>query len=191
MSSRSKSINRKVYKFVHRENEYLRTTITGEYYITKNGFLEITKEGMIHINGNKLNGYAWDGCTPKFVKFDLIFGTPDGRLDDLTEEPITYYASMVHDALYQFKDGIPISRKSADIIFYKILKEAGFKWSWIYYAGVRLAGRILGKWNTTKKVANLRIIECSWINKAYNEAIKINHEQIDNHPLVKIAKGYS
>src|SRR5712691_2897454 len=47
-------------------------------------------------------GYAWDGCSPKFCFCDLLFGTPDGVVDTQTGRPKTYYASLVHDALYQF-----------------------------------------------------------------------------------------
>jgi hypothetical protein len=65
-------------------------------------------------------GYKWNGCTlaPDFKK--------------------TYYASLVHDALYQYKCG----RKLADKVFYKMLKEEGFKLAWIYYAGTRIFGWI-------------------------------------------------
>jgi hypothetical protein len=82
------------------------------YYIYRE-YLTITA-GEITIP----EGYKWNGCTlaPDFKK--------------------TYYASLVHDALYQYKCG----RKLADKVFYKMLKEEGFKLAWIYYAGTRLFG---------------------------------------------------
>jgi hypothetical protein len=46
--------------------------------------------------------YAWDGCSPKLCVWDLLLGTPDGVVDSATKQPKTYYASLVHDALYQF-----------------------------------------------------------------------------------------
>ena len=34
----------------------------------------------IHPNGDAkvLAGYSWDGCTPKFAIWDIVFGIPDG-----------------------------------------------------------------------------------------------------------------
>ena len=103
MSIRSSTKPYKVYKFVHNTDECIITSIVDKYYKSGNGFIELTQDGKIFINGSRLNGYAWDGCTPKFEFLDFVIGTPDGRLDYLTEKPITYYASLVHDAIYQYK----------------------------------------------------------------------------------------
>src|SRR5713226_6292632 len=63
--------------------------------------------------------YAWDGCSPKMCVFDILLGTPDGVVDSTTKQPKTYYASLVHDALYQFLlDGLPLKRWQADRCFY-------------------------------------------------------------------------
>ena len=86
--------------------------------------MTVGKDGVITVHGSRGDGYAWDGCSPKASWIDLLWGTPDGRLDDRTEKPITYYASMVHDVLYQYKHKILISRKEADILFRIILKKA-------------------------------------------------------------------
>ncbi len=104
-------------------------------------WLYIDKNGQITIN----KGYCWDGCSPKHKFFDLIlFGTPDGIINVNTGKPKTYYASMVHDALYQFMDspGFPYSRLDADTIFYQLLCKADFKPALIYYYAVRAFGRI-------------------------------------------------
>ncbi len=52
----------------------------------------------IHPNGDAvvLDGYAWDGCTPKFSVADIVFGTPDGIPSEVTKKPKTYYASLLH-----------------------------------------------------------------------------------------------
>lgn len=65
-------------------------------------------------------GYSWDGCTfaPDFKK--------------------TYFASCLHDSLYQYKVG----RKLADKVFYSRMKREGFKLSKLYYLGTRLFGWI-------------------------------------------------
>lgn len=167
MGLRSKSIKNKVYKFVHNNDEFIRTTIIGKTYSSANKFIELKQDGTLLINGAHCNGYAWDGCTPKWEFLDFTLGTPDGRFDYLTEKPITYYASMIHDAIYQHKKEIPISRKSADQIFYQILKESGFMWARLYYIFVRVAGGIFGKWKSDDKVKNLQITESSWLNEAH------------------------
>lgn len=81
--------------------------------------------------------YAWDGCSPKrlFLWLALI-GTPDWwqrcediqTLDDqgrITTKnvfwPIAHYASLVHDALYQYLGIIPIAKKEVDQQFHDML----------------------------------------------------------------------
>lgn len=91
-------------------------------------------DGKIIIN----NGYAWNGCSPMFSVLDLfILKTPDGIIDIKTGKQKAYYASLVHDALYQYK---PISRKNADKIFYELLKDSDFIMAKPYYYAVRLLG---------------------------------------------------
>ena len=85
--------------------------------------------------------YAWDGCTPKFCLLDVLLGVPDGAVDSRTGKVKTYYASLVHDALYQFLDvGLPYNRKDADDFFLCLMEETGFILRQIYYRAVRLFG---------------------------------------------------
>lgn len=103
---------------------------------------------MIFTNTGKITikeGYSWDGCTPKISIFDLfIFGTPDGIRNRLTDKPKTYYASLVHDSLYQFlpemHESHGITRRDADKFFRDILVEHEFAPNWIYWAAVRIFG---------------------------------------------------
>lgn len=84
-------------------------------------------------------GYAWNGCSPKKKFFDLIyFGTPDGVIDINTGKQKAYYASLVHDCLYQYQF---IERKYADQLFYELLKEVEFAPAKIYYLAVKWFGR--------------------------------------------------
>ena len=92
-------------------------------------------EGMITVK----KGYAWDGCSPKFVIADLwIIGTPDGR--KRYGKPVTYRASLVHDALTQFKDELPITHQQATAVFSALLKEAEFFWHRVYVLMIRVFG---------------------------------------------------
>lgn len=106
----------------------------------------------IHPNGDAvvLDGYAWDGCTPKFSVADIVFGTPDGIPSEVTKKPKTYYASLLHDALYQFLDAdLPLSRKQADAVFMEIMRRDRFAPLWIYFYAVRAFGglsRVLTRW---------------------------------------------
>lgn len=99
--------------------------------------LVIERDGRITIT----RGYAWDGCTPKFCLFDILTGVPDGVVHERTGKPKTYFASLIHDALYQFlPDGLPFTRKDADEFFLRLMAESDFSPRWIYWAAVRLFG---------------------------------------------------
>ena len=106
----------------------------------------------IHPNGDAriVAGYAWDGCTPKFSLFDIVFGIPDGVPNQVTKKPKAYYASLMHDVLYQFLDAnLPLSRAQADRIFLEILTRDRFAPRPIYYAAVRALGgvaRLFTRW---------------------------------------------
>ena len=90
--------------------------------------LEIHPDGRLVI----LAGYAWDGCTPKFALWDIVFGIPDGIPNVNTREPKAYYASLVHDVLYQFLSvHMPISRTHADTIFLELLHRDEFAPRWM------------------------------------------------------------
>ena len=98
-------------------------------------WLEIKQDGTITVK----EGYAWDGCSPKFNILDLFWvGTPDGAIDE--GKPITYYASLVHDALGQFRkeEEMPFDRKQRDLIFAEMLE--GFIFQGLYYMAVRIFG---------------------------------------------------
>ncbi|MDP9145402.1 MAG: DUF1353 domain-containing protein [Actinomycetota bacterium] len=104
--------------------------------------LIIEKGGKVTVT----SGYAWNGCTPKFSLFDLSFGTPDGAVYIPTGRPKAYYASLVHDALYQFLgENSPISRREADDAFLRLLGESKFRLRWLYWTAVRLGGRLAWK----------------------------------------------
>ena len=107
---------------------------------------------------SKRRTYAWDGCTPKRYFFWIaILGTPDWwhkkekilTLSDSNEIidqemfwPIAHHASLVHDALYQYLDTIPIAKKHVDKLFFEMLRESGvcFCVAKIYHLAVRYFG---------------------------------------------------
>ena len=100
-------------------------------------------------------GYAWNGCSPKIYFLDLLFGMPDGAVYKPTGKPKTYFASMVHDALYQFLGtGTPISRAQADRCFLRLMRESQFVLRHVYWFAVRVFGcfvwrgkRVVRKWH--------------------------------------------
>jgi hypothetical protein len=128
------------YKFKTNNPIVFQTLIKGREF--KNDWIEIRPTGQIIISKD----YAWDGCTPKFNFLDLTWGTPDGRMVDCTYQ-ITWYASLIHDAIYQFKKTIPITRKEADQLFYIELLKQKFKLKYVYFGAVRLFGWVMGSWN--------------------------------------------
>lgn len=132
----------KVYKYINEEERSFDVPeFKGKTF--HSDFLHIYRTGRVVIP----KGYAWNGCSPKFVVLDTIVGTPDGNVGN-PGVPKTLYASMIHDALYQYKAEVPITRKEADLLFYKMIKENKFLWSNVYYRAVRIFGRFLGKWKT-------------------------------------------
>ena len=99
--------------------------------------LILEKGGRITVT----RGYAWNGCSPKICLFDIVFGTPEGVVDSRTARPKTYYASLVHDALYQFVPvGIALTRAECDCCFLKLMHATGFRPRYLYYIVVWLFG---------------------------------------------------
>ena len=101
-------------------------------------WLSISTSGTITVKAND-SGYAWDGCTPKWSLLNLwVIGTPDGHINHRTMKPYTYYASLIHDALYQYLDTVPVSKQAIDQLFLTMLGD--FKPRQLYYLAVRLLG---------------------------------------------------
>lgn len=94
----------------------------------------IIKDQIIKIPKN----YSWNGCSPKFYLFKKIVGTPDFSTK-------TYYASLVHDALYQFSSQHFLTRNQSDLIFYFLCKKENFFLSKLYYSQIRLWGWLAWK----------------------------------------------
>lgn len=131
---------RGVYKYVIHEDVIFQTDIRpSEIY--ENKWIRMDLNGEFTVKGGQCGGYSWDGCSPKFNFFDLcLLGTPDGRIRVQTGKPVTFYASMAHDALLQFQPFLNITRKQADKVFLDYLGD--FKARAIYYYAVRLFGKI-------------------------------------------------
>jgi hypothetical protein len=99
--------------------------------------LLIEKNGRITV----MRRYAWNGCSPKFCVFDFLIGTPDGVVNKKTGKPKTYFASMIHDVLYQFLDaGLPYDRRQADDFFLRLMEESDFLPRRLYWGAVRVLG---------------------------------------------------
>lgn len=78
----------------------------------------VISRGQMKISRN----YAWDGCTPRYHVFGLVsFGTPNGILRH--GKPWTYWASLAHDVLCQFRDLIKISKCSVLQVFNDVLER--------------------------------------------------------------------
>jgi len=95
-----------------------------------------------------MRGYSWNGCSPKFCLLDILIGTPDGVVNVDTGKPKAYYASLVHDALYQFLLlDQSLKRRHADGFFLRLLGESAFAPRYVYWLAVPLFGWLvwLGK----------------------------------------------
>ena len=131
--------------------------------IVNPGYSEVDqKSGTVSYDFTSKRTYAWDGCTPKrwFFWFSL-FGTPDWQrclLKVLTLKMVgnkrykaiyrdvfwqqAHHASLVHDALYQYLDNLPLAKKEVDALFCDMLKECDFStpMSFAYRMAVRFFG---------------------------------------------------
>ena len=139
-----------------------------EWLIIHDGAI-VVNPGPAQIHGSPAGGdveydfsvrraYAWDGCTPKRWFFWLaLFGTPDWSENAESivsfdsagkREPKqmfwqrAHHASLVHDALYQYLDLIPIAKQDVDNLFHDMLKVSGLH-PWLaklYHLAVRYFG---------------------------------------------------
>ncbi|KZX79330.1 hypothetical protein A3715_19585 [Oleiphilus sp. HI0009] len=132
-----------------------------EWLIIKDGNIVINP-GKSTIDDNNVKyrygttSYAWDGCTPKSNWwFVAILGTPDWIKQEYTIQTLkknaecvndvetmdvywntTAYASLVHDALYQYLHVIKSSKEQVDKLFYRLLIESNMpKWLAKCYLG--------------------------------------------------------
>jgi len=132
-----------VYVYCIKKDYIYKSSIKNRKF--ENEWFKIEKDGTITVKGSNKNGYAWDGCSPKLIKIaDMYFGTPEGVLNYSTGQPKTYFASMIHDVLYQFSKDIKdlVKREEADNEFCAILRRDGFRSARFYYWGVKSFGWI-------------------------------------------------
>lgn len=110
----------------------------------ENEWFRLGADGAITVKGTHLNGYAWDGCSPKIKLGDLYLGTKEAVLNFTTGQSKTYYASLIHDVFYQFSPQVrkSVARKEVDREFYAILRRDDFQLASLYYFFVRLLGWI-------------------------------------------------
>ncbi|WJN61475.1 DUF1353 domain-containing protein [Pseudomonas sp. SO81] len=137
----------------------------GEWLVIHDGLLIVNpghstldaQRQEVHYDFARPSTYAWDGCTPKVPFYWLaIIGVPDwwekphrvlhlhgGELCEADVFwPLTHPASLVHDALYQYLNAAPVAKHEADLLFFRMLREAGMLWlpAFSYYLAVRLLG---------------------------------------------------
>lgn len=157
------------YVFVEHRDIYYQTRLKGLNFA--NGWLKIQADGQVIVRGSnpECNGYAWDGCSPKFFFWDIYFGTPDGIVERDSRKPLTYHASLIHDILYQFRDQYraEVSRKMIDLIFLDELRKKNFRLSSLYFWVVRLLGwiywqDIMRKYPWTKYLFLLTFLGLLW-----------------------------
>ena len=89
--------------------------------------------GVWYVNA----GVIWDGAT----------AVPDGGSHpDKPGYPLIWLATLIHDLGYMFmiEEDFPYTRKEIDKLFKRLMDEAGFSLSLIYFLGVRHFG---GIWN--------------------------------------------
>lgn len=129
-----------VYVYCLKKDYLYHSSIKGHRF--ENEWFKLGEDGAVLIKGTNRNGYAWDGCSPKFKIKDIYFGAPEAVLNPGTGESKTFHASLIHDVFYQFGGELKafVKRQQVDHEFYAILKEEDFRFAGIYYYAVRLLG---------------------------------------------------
>jgi len=151
--------------FLRRCPEFAGRYFYAEWLVIHDGLLIVNpgqstvdaERRQVHYDFARPTTYAWDGCTPKVPFYWLaIIGIPDWwekphRMLQLRGGaicaaevfwPLAHPASLVHDALYQYLDAAPVAKHEADLLFYRMLREAGMlrPLAFAYYLAVRLFG---------------------------------------------------
>ena len=136
------------YPLVHETSLSLNKYFYSDWLVIHNGLIIVNPGHNTLVRETKTvsyqleapRTYAWDGCTPKrlFYWFALI-GTPDWwhkehainmltpqgiRVEKTVFWQIALHASLIHDALYQYLDSIPLAKQEVDELFYQMLLAA-------------------------------------------------------------------
>jgi hypothetical protein len=101
----------------------------------QNEWLKIDVDGTVTISAE----YAWDGCSPKWYVAGYTLGVPDGPMMG-DGYPQTAWASLVHDALCQFKHLVPITKRQSVAVFDELLRIARWRFRTVYVKAVDLFG---------------------------------------------------
>lgn len=151
--------------FVRQCPEFAGRYFYSEWLLIHDGLLVVNpgrsrvdlQRGEVHYDFSQPQTYAWDGCTPKVPFYWLaIIGTPDWWekthpvlglcAGEIVEREVfwalTHPASLIHDALYQYLNAAPVAKHEADLLFLRMLREAGMPRlpAFVYYLAVRLFG---------------------------------------------------
>jgi len=87
---------------------------------------------MIELNTIRIkDGFSWNGSS--FVLDDKI----------VLGRPITWIATCVRNLLYKNRN--PLTRVTADILFYRELVKAEIKLAFLYFIGMRVFGWMVYK----------------------------------------------
>lgn len=130
------SKRRRPWRYVLDDNYNFKTRLRPPAKAFTNELLTILPCGRVYIT----KSYAWDGCTPSWPVFGLFYiGTPEG-IHGKDGKPKTYWASLIHDALYQFQAEHKIPYKELDEVFYEELQASEFAqvWCFCYWVAVRI-----------------------------------------------------
>lgn len=100
-----------------------------------NQWLRIDRDGTITIS----EGYSWDGCSPKWSIAGRAFGVPDGPIQ-ADGYPQTAWASLVHDALCQFRRWVPVTKRQTVELFREMLALARWECTRLYVFAVNYFG---------------------------------------------------
>ena len=123
-----------VYLYTLRKPYSYRTTLLSGVSF-QNEWLHVAPNGTITIQA----GYAWNGCDPKWYIAGRTIGTPDGPIQR-DGYPQTAWASLVHDALCQFKNLVPVTKAQSVAVFDELLRQAGWSLRHLYVLAVELFG---------------------------------------------------
>ena len=164
-------------------------TFYSGWLVIQNGFIVVNpgaskpdlEKKTVSYDLDDPQNYAWNGSTPKvWFLWIALAGVPDWFRQEMEVETIrrdqeagefvrcpkkvfwqvAHKATLVHDALYQYLEDIPIEKKEVDRLFRHHLIEAGMPvlLAWIYFIAVLLFG---GIFSNQKRIGEISEFECS------------------------------
>lgn len=114
-------------------------------WISRDGVLSISANGLITVK----QGFKWNGTTAVPDGEYLQEGATVPVISSFKRVPTTWKASLIHDVCYKYvnEPNFPYNRQTLDQFLRRLLENVNFRFSNLYWWGVRIFGGIITYFN--------------------------------------------